>query len=181
MKLTTERLILRPFQVDDQTALFEYRSDAEANKYQGWIPTNIKDVEDFFAKLASKINVPGSWFQLAIIETNSQKLIGDVGIHFLEDDIQQVELGYTIHREYQRKGYATEALTAVLHYLFSDLKKHRITASIDPENLSSIRLLEKLRFRKEAHFVESLFIKDKWVDDVIYAMLRSEWIENVNE
>nr|WP_321487069.1 GNAT family protein [uncultured Draconibacterium sp.] len=72
-------------------------------------------------------------------------------------------------------GFATEAAKAVINYLFCELKKHRITASIDPENIASVALLEKLGFRKEAHFRESLFLNDKWVDDVIYALLAREW------
>ena len=59
--------------------------------------------------------------------------------------------------------------------LIFDLKKHRITASIDPRNTSSIRLIERLGFRKEAHFKQSLFFHGEWVDDLIYAMLAEEW------
>ncbi|MDX8340959.1 GNAT family protein [Draconibacterium sp. IB214405] len=173
MELTTKRLLLRPFNGDDKQAFFAYRSDAKANKYQGWIPKTLDDVETFFVKLAAEFNVPDTWFQLAVLDKTNDELIGDMGIHFIDE--QQVELGYTIAKQHQGKGFATEAVKAVIDHLFHDLKKRRITASIDPENVASFALLEKLGFRKEAHFVESLFLNDKWVDDVIYALLAREW------
>jgi RimJ/RimL family protein N-acetyltransferase len=76
---------------------------------------------------------------------------------------------------HQNQGYATEALTRVIDYVFNDLKKHRIMASVDPDNTNSIQLVERIGFRKEAHFVESLYIKGRWADDLIYALLYRDW------
>jgi RimJ/RimL family protein N-acetyltransferase len=59
--------------------------------------------------------------------------------------------------------------------LFVELNKHRIITSIDPENTPSIRLVERIGFRKEAHFIESIFIRGKWVDDIVYAMTKKDW------
>ena len=173
MQLITQRLVLRPVEANDKQAILAYRSDAETNKYQGWIPKTIDDVETFFGKLSTEFNVPDTWFQLAVLDKNSNELIGDIGIHFIDE--QQVEIGYTIAKQHQGVGFATEAALAVIDYLFGELKKHRISASIDPANIASVALLEKLGFRKEAHFVESLFLNDKWVDDIIYALLAREW------
>ena len=63
----------------------------------------------------------------------------------------------------------------VIDYLFQSLNKHRVITSIDPDNKKSIRLVERMGFRKEAHFIESFYMKGKWVDDLIYAMLKKEW------
>jgi RimJ/RimL family protein N-acetyltransferase len=175
MKLETKRLIIRPIETRDKQAVFEYRSNKDANKFQGWIPSSIEDVEEFISKVSNKINIAKTWFQFVIIEKDSRKLIGDLGIHFFDDENQQVELGCTINKEYQNRGYATESLKTVIDYLFEDLNKHRIIASIDPDNQNSIMLMEKLEFRKEAHFVESLFLNGKWHDDVIYAILNRDW------
>ena len=173
MQLNTKRLVLRPINANDKHAILAYRSDAEANKYQGWIPKTLDDVETFLGKLSAEFNMPDTWFQLAVVEKNNNELIGDIGIHFIDEE--QVEIGYTIAKQHQSLGIATEAAKAVNEYLFGELKKHRITASIDPENIASVALLEKIGFRKEAHFVESLLLNDKWVDDVIYALLAREW------
>jgi len=175
MKLETKRLLVRPINHDDKDVLFEYRCDKETNKYQGWIPETLNDVETFIAKIAKQINEPETWFQFAIIEKETQKLIGDLGIHFFDNENKQVEIGCTLNKNFQKKGYATEAVKIVISYLFNELNKHRIITSIDPANKNSINLVERIGFRKEAHFVESLWINGKWVDDLIYAMTERDW------
>jgi RimJ/RimL family protein N-acetyltransferase len=175
MKIATDRLVLRPIQIEDKKAIFEYRSDAEANKFQGWIPRTVEEVEEFIGRVAKKIDAPGTWFQFVLLEKASDKLIGDFGLHFIGSENRQVEIGFTLSKSFQGKGYASEAFIHIVDYLFYTLKKHRIIASIDPENISSIKLVEKLGFRKEAHFLESIFLHGKWVDDVVYALLEKDW------
>lgn len=171
--LKTERLILRPINEKDITAIFNYRSDSVTNVYQGWIPKAIEDVRIFLEKISSEININGTWFQFAIVETESTEIIGDLGIHFLEDE--QAEIGCTLKKESQGEGYATEALKLVIDFLFNTLNKHRIIGSIDPRNVRSIKMVERLGFRREAHFKESLLINGEWVDDIVYAILKKEW------
>jgi RimJ/RimL family protein N-acetyltransferase len=175
MKLETNRLIIRPVTLDDKNEIFEYRHDTETNKYQGWIPKSIEEVESFIEKISKQINVPETWFQCVIIVKETQIIIGDLGIHFLDTGNKQVEIGCTLNKNFQNHGYATESIKRVIDYLFKELNKHRIITSIDPDNKNSIRLVERIGFRKEAHFVESLFINGKWVDDLIYAMIEKDW------
>ncbi|MGE0076453.1 MAG: GNAT family N-acetyltransferase [Bacteroidales bacterium] len=175
MILETERLIIRPITLDDKLEIFKYRSDTVTNKYQGWIPKTVDDVEDFIGAVAKQINEPNTWFQLVIIEKESKGVVGDLGIHFFDTENKQVELGFTLSKQYQNKGYATEAVARVVSYVFNDLGKHRVIASIDPNNTSSIRLVERVGFRKEAHFVESLWINGKWADDLVYALIEKNW------
>lgn len=177
MELNTKRLIIRPVSIKDKHALYEYRSNPDIYKYLSFVPTNIKDVEGFIKKCPKEFNIQGTWFQLGILLKDGQTLIGDVGIHFLETEPEnkQVEIGYTMNPKYHNKGYATEALLEIIDYLFTSLKKHRISASIDPANKPSIKLMEKLGFRKEAHFRKSLFFHGEWVDDLVYALLSEEW------
>lgn len=174
--ITTKRLFLRPILLEDSSSIFDYRSDSLTNQYQVWIPKTINDVHDFITNRTSpEINLPGSWFQLVIIKKQTNELIGDIGVHFLDLEVNQMELGIILSPNHQGNGFATEALTGVVNYLFNQMRKHRITASIDPRNLKSIQLFERPGFRKEAHFKQSIFIKDEWVDDLIYAILKDEW------
>lgn len=173
IELRTERLMLRPVEKKDAEAIYNYRSDSVTNKYQGWIPESIEDVHGFFKKNSSEINIDDTWFQFVIIDIENSKIIGDLGIHFLEDE--QAEIGCTLVKEEHGKGYATEALKSAMDFLFNELNKHRIIGSIDPRNIKSIGLLKRLGFRKEAHFKESLLINGEWVDDIIYAILKKEW------
>lgn len=175
MKLETKRLVLRPVSGQDKSALFAYRSDKATNRYQGWIPENEEEAAAFIAKVAKEMNVPGSWFQFVIEEKGQQHIIGDLGIRFPEDDIYQAEVGCTLSKDYHHCGYAFEALSRVIDFVFEELQKHRIFTSIDPANTGAIRLVERLGFRKEAHFRKSLLLNGVWVDDVVYALLEEEW------
>lgn len=174
--LQSERIILRPLLMQDARDMFSYRSDAEISRFQSWQPETIVDVEEFInTRIVSEPDLPDTWLQLAILKKNPDELLGDCGLHFLKNEPRQVEIGITLKREYQGCGYATETLALVFKYVFDDLKKHRIVASVDPENLASIRLLERMKMRKEAHFIESIRSKDRWCDDLVYAILAREW------
>lgn len=175
MKLETKRLIIRPITIEDKKDIFEYRCDKETNKYQGWIPDTINDVEVFISKVSKQINKAETWFQFVIIEKETQNTVGDLGIHFIGSENKQAEIGCTLNKNFQHKGYATESVRKVIDYLFNELNKHRIITSIDPNNKKSISLVERIGFRKEAHFVESLLIKGKWVDDLVYALTEKDW------
>jgi len=171
--IETERAFLRTTEKEDNEQIFSYRSDSETNKYQGWIPKTINDVNEFISKIPKEFNKPETWFQLLIISKENDTIIGDVGIHFIDD--YQCEIGCTLGKKHHGKGYASESLNGVINHLFNKFDKHRIVTSIDPMNIDSIKLVERLGFRKEAHFKKSLLINGKWVDDIIYAILKTEW------
>jgi RimJ/RimL family protein N-acetyltransferase len=175
-QILTDRLILRPIRIDDADLIFNYRSDTFVNQYQGWIPKSVEEVRDFINyKVSFEITLPGTWYQFVILQKDNGNLIGDIGIHFLNVDDFQVEIGCTLDKHYHNSGFATEALTSTIGFLFNKLNKRRIIASIDPRNDSSIKLMERLGFRKEAHFKESILINNEWVDDLVYAVLKDEW------
>lgn len=177
MQFFTERLLLRDITIDDKLAIFDYRSDSETNKFQSWIPETLEDVDSFIQRNNKEFNQPESWYQVLITDKETKAVIGDVGIHFFGSENLQVELGITLNKNFHGKGYASEALKGVINFLFNDLKKHRIMASINPDNIDSLNLMERIGFRKEGHFVKSLFWKNNWVDDVIYALLQQDWIK----
>lgn len=172
--IETDRLLIRILEMKDKNDFFKYRSMPEIYQYQAWRPKDIDEVEAFINKNISVCpNTRNTWLQLAVCLREGQ-LIGDIGIHFTEDDYQ-LEIGYTVSPEYQGNGYAVEAVKAVINYAFTKLKEHRITASVDPDNLKSIKLLDKIGFRKEAHFIKSFRIDNQWYDDCVYAILAEEW------
>ena len=178
IEINTQRLHLRPIGIDDTDSVFKYRSDSVTNKYQGWIPKTIDEVKEFIGKVSPAINIPGTWFQFVILHNESNTVIGDIGIHFSDTDNNKVEIGCTIDKSFQGKGYATEALKQVISFLFNDLNKDKIIASIDPRNIKSINLVEKTGFKKEALFEKSLLIDGELVDDLIYSIHRTNQIKS---
>ena len=175
--IITDRLIIRFAKPDDAEAIYSYRSDVIVNQYQGWFPESAEEVRDYIKNMPTTFDVANVCLQFAIIKKDENLLIGDMGIIFSNHNNLQAEIGCTLHKDLQGKGYATEALRAMINIFFLTLNKHRVIASIDPENTASIRLIERLGFRKEGHFKESYFLRGEWVDDVIYAILRKEWID----
>lgn len=178
-EINTENLLLRSLIMDDAEAIFKYRSDSIINKYQGWIPKTINDVYDFIKnRISPEIDIIDTWHQLVIINKETNRIIGDLGIHFIGSEKKLTEIGITLDKDLHGKGYATEAMKGTINHLFKDLDKHRIITSIDPKNIKSISLVERLGFRKEAHFKESILINGLWFDDLVYAILKDEWIKS---
>jgi RimJ/RimL family protein N-acetyltransferase len=176
--LTTERLVLGPLGPSDAPIVHNYWSDSTVGLYQSWEPTGVEEVSDFIERMFGvEPNTPGTWLQLAIRERRGGALIGDCGLHFPGDREHEAEFGITLMPAHQGKGYAGEALRAILGYLFFTLDKHRVYGSTDPRNTACRRMMERVGMRQEAHFRESLWFKGGWVDDVVYAMLRREWLD----
>jgi RimJ/RimL family protein N-acetyltransferase len=176
-EIVTERLLLRSLFLDDADTMYAYRSHPDVRLYQSWEPQSLEEVRLFINKVAEVEFDTTGWYQIGITRKSDKSLIGDCGIHILEADPRIAEIGITIAPAMQSKGYATEALKAILNVLFTGLRKHRVFASVDPSNLKSIALMERIGLRKEGHFIQSVWFKDRWADDVVFAMIASEWPE----
>jgi len=174
-EIQTERLVLRPLRASDAEHVHAYRGDSEVARFQSWDTQSLDEVRAFIAEQTALRHDEPGWYQLAIARRSTDRVVGDLGVHILESDIRQVELGFTLAPDAQGQGYAAEAVRAMLGHLFVALGKHRVIASTDPRNERSIALLRRVGFRLEAHHRESLWFKDAWADDLIFALLRSEW------
>jgi RimJ/RimL family protein N-acetyltransferase len=174
--LETPRLLLRPFESRDIQAFSDYRSDPEVARYQGWTaPYSRAQAALFVAEMMSAVpGQPEHWYQLAVERKAAEGLIGDIAFR-LSADARQSEVGFTLARAHQGQGYAAEAVGRLVDYLFADLNLHRVFANCDPQNAASIRLLERLGFRREGLFVDSLWYKGTWASELWYALLRREW------
>ena len=148
-RIPTRRLVLRILCMRDKEAFFAYRTLPVVAKYQSWHPLTLMQTEDFIrGNLSVCPDTPNTWLQLAICLPDD-RLIGDIGVHFLPDG--QAEIGYTLSPAHQGHGYAREAVRAVLDVLFLQMNKHRVSASADPRNVPSIRLLLALGFTVRRH------------------------------
>jgi RimJ/RimL family protein N-acetyltransferase len=174
-RIETDRLVLTQLHASDADALFAYRSLPEVARYQGWAPVAVEDAVGFIGSMESvAFDSPGTWFQFGIRSRESGELVGDLGVHFLEDG-EQVEIGFTLAPSWQGRGLGTEAVAGLLDHLFGTLGKHRVFASVDPRNTPSLRLLRRLGMRQEGHYVQSVRVRGEWTDDIVAAILASEW------
>lgn len=168
---------MRTFQDRDIETFSAYRSDPNVAKYQSWeTPYSTEKAADFVAYMQeAQPHAPGGWYQIAIELKGNAQLIGDCAIHTLADDPRQAEIGFTLASAHQGNGYATEAVTRLLNYLFNDVQLHRVTAYCDVENEASAKLLERLGMRREAHTIENIWFKGRWASEYMYAILQREW------
>ena len=173
--LETPRLILRGFKNEDLEALVAYRSDPEIERYQMWQNYNQAQGQDLISGNKGLDFRQAGRFQLALEYKQTQTLIGDLYLRIDESDHRLGEVGYTLAKQYHKQGLATEAMQALLTHCFETLKMHRLSASADPRNVPSLKLLERLGFRQEAYFVKSLWFKGQWADDVAYGLLKEEF------
>ncbi len=179
MYLQTARLTLRNFIDSDLDTFFEYRNDPEVAKYQGWgIPYPREKAEQFISSMKDRFAPKqADWIQFAIALKDTDELIGDLGCFVKKEDARQSVIGFTIASKHWRKGYAIEVIPCLLDYLFEDMDMHRVSADCDAENIASYRTLEKLGFRREAHFVDSFLLNGVYTCEYYYGMLQREWRE----
>jgi RimJ/RimL family protein N-acetyltransferase len=155
MEIVTARLRLDDLRAEDAEALFAYRGDPAVSRYQGWKPDSVADAARFIgAQQGAAPDVPGTWWQRAIRLRDSGELIGDLGLHFLDD--AAVELGISLAPAHQGRGYAREAVEVMFDFTFGGLRKPRMIALVDPRNAPSIRLLEGLGMRRSGAEADSL-------------------------
>lgn len=179
LKLNTNRLLLRPLSRKDVTAFSQYRSDPEIARYQGWgTPFTEEQAEEFIDQMKDVVpGEAGQWLQLGMELKTTGALIGDVAFQVIKDSHRQAEIGMTLSRSYHKQGFGFEAVSALMDYLFNDLNVHRVIANCDPDNHSAHRLLERVGFRREGLFVESLWYKGYWASELWFGLLEREWKE----
>jgi len=171
--IDTDRLVLREIMEDDLPEIYYQRSDPEMMKYVDRTPArSLEDAGEFIGRIkaALQANEGITW---GITLKNEPKLIGNIGIWRIEKEHHRAEIGYVLHTEHQSKGYASEALKAIINYGFSVMKLHSLEANVNPLNTASIKLLERNNFTKEAHFKENYYFDGRYLDSAIYSLISS--------
>ena len=181
-KLESERIILRRFRDSDIEPFYSYRADPDVARYQDWENYTLDEAKRFLEVMRSRH--PGTmreWFQFAIQVKATNELIGDCGLLTLEEEPKQAKLGISIAAKHQGNGFALEAVTCLMDYVFASLGMHRVRAITDCKNTRSIALLERVGMRREGHFLQNVWFKGAWGDEYSYAILHSEWICRAEE
>jgi RimJ/RimL family protein N-acetyltransferase len=174
-ELRTERLLLRDFLASDFEFVHAYASDPEVVRYMDWGPNTEADTRAFLERsLAPSTAEQRTNFELAVIDTHSNTLLGGAGLHVDASGIQAM-IGYCFARAAWGRGIATEASAALVQFGFHDLGLHRIWAGCDSENHRSRRVLEKLGMRQEGHLRENVFVRSAFRDTLLFAVLQQEW------
>ena len=178
MKLVGQQIYLRFYKTSDASELANLHT-RNREFFQRVSPLLS---EAFYTEEHQKIRIEqalkktdeGQLYAYGIFLKATDKLIGDISLtQIARGDLQSCYTGFTLDKEYNGKGYTTEALQLVVDFAFRELKLHRIEAGAMPDNIASIRVLEKVGFKKEGIAKENLKINGKWTDHQILGIINS--------
>lgn len=143
--IVTSRLRLRRSRPEDAEAISAYRSRPEVHRHQGWERTDPGGIRAEIEEMARRApGEPGGWVQLSLEVLETEDLVGDIGFARADGEPGVMKVGYTVAPEFQRRGYATEAVGALVDYLLDTLGVDVVRAFASAENVPSIRVAEKV-------------------------------------
>ena len=166
--LMTDRLILRNFEESDYEDVYEFLSQRKEDDFEAYPDITYENGREHL-----EYRVHNDEFVAIQLKTTG-KIIGNV--YFDNRDFESKELGYIVNKDYQRQGYATEAIAEVLKAGFQ-AGVHRVFAECDPRNTCSWKLIECLHFSREAFFRQNVYFKKDangnpiWQDTYVYCLL----------
>ncbi|WP_158800173.1 GNAT family N-acetyltransferase [Pedobacter sp. L105] len=174
--IITERLILRRPKETDLKDFLAYRNDAENLKFQPIQPINEETALSFLKKqmLIDEEKETG-WVMFALELKDTHQMIGEVGIYISPDDKSTSDLGWSVFKDEQGKGYAAEAASALLDYAFKLRRLNRVTASCVSTNTASLQLMKRLGMHREVDRTHHQYINGICYDEYIYAISCEEW------
>lgn len=174
-QLESERLIFRKFKEGDAVDIHLIRSNNQVMRYMD-SPKHLTttDSKKFIANNQEIYKKKDGIFW-AIIEKETNELIGDFAYWKLNRKHNRGEIGYSLKPKFWGKGYMTETMMKLIDFGFRDLKLHSIEANINPGNETSKKVLLKAGFRKEAYFRENFFFEGRYLDSEIFSLLESDF------
>lgn len=173
--LTTARLTLRPLKEEDARALFEIWSDAEAMRYFS-IPA-MTGLDEARERVARKLTTAADGTDLnCVVESRATgEVIGECALFHVNAQCRRAEIGFSLKRRHWGSGYMGEAAGALVEHAFGALGLNRLEADIDPRNVASARVLERLGFVREGLLRERWIVGDEVSDSALYGLLGREW------
>ncbi len=173
--ISSPRLILRAFCPTDDEDLHSYLSDEQIYQFEPGEPIDLAQARTMAQDLAAS---PNFW---AVELQETHKVIGQIYFKHIEPQhLMTWELGYILNPQYQRQGYMSEAVAALVRYGFTQAAIHRVVAHCNPKNVASWKLLERVGFQREGLLRQNIFFRQNaqgqplWTDTFLYAMLSAD-------
>ena len=173
--LETKRLVLRKVTKEDANSIFNYLSDVDVMKYYGLEP--FKSINDCLEEIDwyQSIQINKTGIRWGITLKDQGTVIGSCGFHNHVSKHFRTEIGFELSKELWGKGIAVEAVEAIIRYGYEHMNFRRIEALIEPPNLSSQKLVEKLGFIREGLLRNYEFTCGKFDDLYMYSLLKQDF------
>ncbi len=172
--LKSDRLTMRDIRPIDALAIYKMRSNGRVNEF---IPRpTMPSLEE--SKMLVEKTIDAYRNKQAIgwagILRENKEIIGTCGFNSIEPQNRRAEIGGEMATEYWGKNIAIEAVQLIIKFGFETMNLHTIEAKVAPENRGAVFLLEKLGFKKEAHYKDRVFHKNVFSDMAVYTLFGKE-------
>ena len=175
--LETERLILRPFTMEDAQPMFRnWASDPEVTKYLTWPAHGSPAITEMILReWVSGYQRPDQYKWAIVPKDGNGEPIGSIDTVRLEDSVEAAEIGYCMGRAWWGRGLMTESMKAVVDYLIGEVGMNKVFARHDPRNVGSGRVMEKAGMTWEGTLRQCDRNNMGICDAVHYSILKTEW------
>jgi len=175
--IRTERLLLRRYREIDAAAIYKnYAADARVTRFLPWEPYS--DIESLRAFISEQVSGYSDHVYNWVIEYEGE-VVGSISAVRADEKNESCEIGYCLGFAFWNKGIATEALSAVLEFLFCEAGYHRIFAKHDIKNPASGKVMRKCNMVYEGRLREHYLRKDGTrSDSLIYSILQHEFVRH---
>lgn len=172
--LNSTRLHIRRYNQSDEQVEVAQQQNAEVMRYIRPAVSEQQAKEIFIKMLEPWQAEDGNWVAISVERLSDGAIIGALSFRFESFDFEIVEIGYRFVPEYQGQGYAVEAVSLMVDWLIKDIGVHKIVAKCDPENVASVRVMEKLGMQLEAKLREHYKLAGRYTDEYVYGLLARE-------
>lgn len=174
--MNSDFIYLREMEWTDWKAVHQYASMGDVCRYQPWGPNSEEETRAYVNQvLVDRRRTPRTRFVFAIIQKESNELVGAGELNLREKESREGEIGYVIHPKVWRNGFGTEAARLLLNFGFNKLQCRRIVATCDPRNVGSCRILEKIGMTQEGRLRDHILFRGGWRDSLLYSVLHFDW------
>lgn len=177
LPIETERLVLRTFERGDVESLSAYHSLPSMQRYVFTKTRDKSDVAGALSILRHHVSLqrPGDTLTLAMVRRGDHALIGHVSLQWSDATAGQGEIRFLINPTFAGQGFTREAVSAMFDLAFDHFHIHRVSARSDGRNHHSIKLMQELGMRLEAHYREHALFQGEWDEEMQFAILDREW------
>jgi RimJ/RimL family protein N-acetyltransferase len=175
LRLESERLVLRRLVDGDVATALAHEQD---RRIMRWIrdPQPVDMMRERIEAMQQVwTGTDGEWLTLVIAAKERPLMLGIVVCRVTVAANETIELGYRLHPDVHRRGFAFEACARLLDHLFAEVHAHKVIALCVVENEASWRLMEKLGMQREAHLRQHSRLAGQWRDEFVYGLLAREW------
>ena len=173
--IETPRLRLRRVFREDADDLLEATSDPRVVKYEPWGPYDRDETVQMLENILNQLE-NGLCTEWSIERRDDAKVLGLIHLNHVDFFNRSAEVGYWLSRKCWGRGYATEALTALTRYALTELKMDEVVAVCHPDNLASLRVLEKAGFKKQKTLSGYISLRGKTADCPQYHITRWDFL-----